>query len=669
MAPTNTTNILKNVLWLCFVLPSSLWAQDLSTGIDACAQEKAQAFGRLRERMVLARTGATAALGDENINVTYYKLNLVLDYDTKNLIGAITIFATSNSGSLTQVALDLQNKLTTDSVKVNNSRVVFVHQNNKLQVNLPTALAKDQALSLTVYYHGTPGSSGFGSFVFGKHNQNRDNVIWSLSEPYGASDWFPCDDDPSDKADSSEVWITAPAYFTSVSNGTLQRVQTNANGTKTYQWKSRYPIAPYLISIALSNYRQYNNYFKYSPTDSMLVSHFVYPEVFDANKANLDRTVFMLDLFSQKFGLYPFIKEKYGHAQCGFSGGMEHQTCTSAGSFSNLLVAHELTHQWFGDKITCKNWQHIWLNEGFASYGEAVYTEAVSGMAAYQTYLNNFMTRAKRAKSSIFVKNVQSENEIFNSDRTYAKGASVLHMLRGVVGDESFFKLLKTYAASSFAYGNATTEDFQGIAETISGHKLDYFFRQWIYGENYPVYQVTWNAVPEAGQYRVTVNIKQTTNTEPVYFTMPIQLGLSMGGTIQQMVRVFNNKPNQSFSFLSNVNPDNLSFDPNNWILKDATVTKTSSIETSPETVWPTDWLCYPNPTSANATMSFTLLQNATISWQLHDLVGHLLAEDNRSLSAGQYAHALPTQELSTGIYLLTFVANDQRRVIRVVKQ
>ncbi|NJR31235.1 M1 family metallopeptidase [bacterium] len=202
-----------------------------------------------------------------------------------------------------------------------------------------------------------------------------------------------------------------------------------------------------------------------------------YPEsLTNTTKIALDKTAFMLDLFSQKFGLYPFIKEKYGHAQFGWGGGMEHQTCSSMGSFGETLMAHELAHQWFGDKITCKSWEHIWLNEGFASYGECLYTEAVSGKSGYDSYINSFMTSAKTASRTIYVQNINNINEIFNSARTYRKGAVVIHMLRGIVGDDKFFKILQNYMTSKNAYGSATIEDFQTVAEQVHGQKFGLLF-------------------------------------------------------------------------------------------------------------------------------------------------------------------------------------------------
>jgi aminopeptidase N len=408
---------MKNILSIVYLLIFSMtsFAQEAT---DECANGKILA---LTKRQQNARLQATQAV-DDNIDVTYYKLNLGITYSPKNLKGEVTINAKSKVPALSQMTIDLQNALTTDSVKIGKAKLSFTHQGNQIVIKLDKNYSENQLVSLVIYYHGIPGSSGFNSFEFGTHNTQKDLAIWSLSEPYGSPDWFPCKNAVDDKADSTDVWITADKYFTSVSNGILEKTIDNKDGTKTFQWKNRYPIAQYLISISMTNYAEYNGVFKYDGNKEMPINHYLYPESLTAaNKLNLDKTAFMLELFSQKFGLYPFVKEKYGHAQFGWGGGMEHQTCSSMGSFGETLIAHELAHQWFGDKITCQNWESIWLNEGFASYGECVYTEAVGGKIAYDNYLKTFMTSAKTAKGTIYVQDVNNINEIFSSPRTYKK--------------------------------------------------------------------------------------------------------------------------------------------------------------------------------------------------------------------------------------------------------
>ncbi len=274
----------------------------------------------------------------------------------------------------------------------------------------------------------------------------------------------------------------------------LESITPNGNGTHTYYWKNHYTIANYLISLAITNYTQYDTYYHYSPTDSMVITNFIYPENFNYVKPLVDETDEMIEVFADRYGEYPFIEEKYGHAEYQWGGAMEHQTCSSMGFWGIGVISHELAHQWYGDMITCKDWHHIWLNEGFATYSEAVYLEARDGKAAYDAQIACEMSYARDAQGTIWVQDITDVGQIFNGNRSYAKGSCVLHMLRGIVGDSTFFDIMRTYSADpSVSYGVATTEDFQAIAESVYGQDLDYFFQEWIYGENEPTYTVGWD--------------------------------------------------------------------------------------------------------------------------------------------------------------------------------
>jgi aminopeptidase N len=656
---------MKNILSLIYLLLFNFLAiaQD---AVSECASGK---ISTLTKRNQNARLQAKLA-ADNNIDVTYYKLNLNVIYSPKNIRGEVTINAKSKSASLDQITIDLQNALTTDSIKIGNKKLTFVHQSNQILIKLDKIYTENQLISFVIYYHGIPGSSGFDSFVFGTHNNSKDLAIWSLSEPYGSPDWFPCKNSVDDKADSSDVWITGDKYFTSVSNGILEKTVDNPDGTRTFQWKNRYPIAQYLISIAMSNYTLYQNQFAFDGQTSMPITHYIYPEsLTTTNKLALDKTTFMLDLFSKKFGLYPFVKEKYGHAQFGWGGGMEHQTCTSLtipASGFETLIAHELTHQWFGDKITCKNWESIWLNEGFASYGECVYTEAVGGKSAYDAYIKGFMTSAKTAKGTIYVQNVTNINEIFSSARTYRKGASVLHMLRGIVGDDKFFKILQSYTASKNAYGNAVTEDFQAIAEQVYGQKLDYFFKQWIFGENYPKYKFSWSSQPLAdGTFKVKADISQNQNTMPTFFTMPIQLSIPVG-LGDTTITIFNDKQSQTFEFILKSKPTIVNFDPNNLILKDLETVAVLSNE--PQVFDNFGLNIAPNPSSEEIEVSFRLAKSASVKITIIDFSGkEILSQSEEKLIIGNYSRNLKISQFQPGTYILNLNVDGQNESRKLV--
>ncbi|MBC3786566.1 M1 family aminopeptidase [Spirosoma utsteinense] len=649
--------------YLLFLLPLFVNAQSDRDGGAVCRTGKL----RSQERLATNPKARLAYPGDASIDVTYYGLAIHLTHSPNYLRASATITLKSTVANLTSFFLDLNSTsaitgegLRVDSVKAGTQHLVYQFAQNKLVVTPAQPLANGQAVTLTVFYQGIPNSRDLGSFRFSTHERTSEPAIWSLSEPYGAPDWFPCRDSPADKADSSSVRITAPARFVSVSNGTLVSTTDNPDGTRTYHWRNSYPIAQYLISVALSNYERYDT--PVTQAGQLLpVTHYIYPEVLPLVRANLDLTPAMLRLFTERFGPYPFLREKYGHAQIGQgNGGMEHQTISSMEerALTPTVIAHELAHQWFGDKITCRDWQNIWLNEGFASYAEAVYAESVSGRAGYLATMNAFAARARNASGSIYVQDISNFANIFNSNRSYAKGATVLHMLRGIVGDSTFFRILRTYtAAPAVAYGTAVTEDFQAIAQQVSGQDLAYFFRQWIYGEGYPTYRVTVSDGTSANTTTVRLEQRNGVASAPLSFTMPIQVRIQSAAG-DTTVSVVNNRTDQTFLLPSRGKVTGVVIDPDNWILK--TVESTTLVITAASEPSLNSFRVYPNPTADALTVDFatstvgptTLLLTNMLGQRVHTRIEQKLLPGNHTrtfdltgLSAGQYTVLLQTPD------------------------
>ena len=611
------------------------------------------------------------AVGDSTIDVTYYGLDLRITTSPNYLRGATTVNLKANVATLPQFYLDFNSNMKVDSVKSGAQKLTYTHQTNRLTISLPQAITRGQSGSVTVYYQGLPVTQNAGltdqAFVFSTHETTTDPLIYTLSEPYGASDWFPCKDTPADKADSSAVSVTAAPFFVSVSNGLLQGVTTNADGTKTYRWKNSYPIAQYLISIASSNYTLYDNPVTYQGI-TMPVTHYIFPEDLASVKPALTETNNMIRVFSDLFGTYPFIREKYGHAQFRWGGGMEHQTITSIVKTAMVrdVISHELMHQWFGDKITCRNWQNIWLNEGFASYGEAIYRESLGGLANYQTYMNNFIVQARRATGTLYVQDVNNIGQIFSSNRSYAKGAVVLHMLRGVLGDSTFFKGMRAYSTSPVAYSTAVTEDFQRVMETTSGRNLGYFFREWVYGEGYPTY--SYSVAPIAATNRAIVQLRQTTtSTNPASFTMPVQITVqSLSG--DSTVTVFNDQPVQSFTVTGRGPVTNVLIDPNNWILKSATVQQIAAEPVILATEESPLLRVFPNPGNDLLTAEFTTQTAGPLLVSLVNLMGQpVLTQSDSKLPAGKQLRTLSLRGLPAGRYVLRLQTADGTRSASVL--
>ncbi len=596
--------------------------------------------------------------GDPNFDVTYYGLNLTLDYNAHLLTGIVTVSAKSSQENLNSVFLDLQNTMNVDAVKLNNQNLVFTHDSAKLNITLNKTYTMNEPFSVTVYYHGSPQSSGFGSFAFGTLVGHP--AIYTLSEPYGAPDWWPCKDTPADKADSSDMWITCASNLIPVSNGSLADTANNGNGTHTYHWKNSYPIAQYLISMAISDYTIYTNYFHYTPTDSMPITNYIYPEQLSTFKPVLDKVPQMLQIFSNKFELYPFITEKYGHAEFGFSGGMEHQTIASIGTnaFTEGVLAHELTHQWFGDKVTCKDWHNIWLNEGFATFGEALYYEYEYGEPMYKTTINGNMRVAKLAVGSVYVQDIDSVSNIFNYYRSYAKGCVVLYMLRNIVGDSEFFQILRNYLDDpQLAYGAATTGDFKSHAEAVYGSSLNYFFQEWIYGKNFPNYSIDWNYQPLGNnEFSITLNVDQSENSYPSFFTMPVQIkvGTALGDTL---ITLFNNQQNQQFVFTVNGMPTSLDFDPDNHILKNLTITGVKESQAPLKFQLSQN---YPNPFNPTTKISYSIPQRSKVILNVYNALGEKVAVlVDKEQNGGTYTISFNGKRLASGVYFYRIQANN----------
>jgi aminopeptidase N len=657
------------ILTLCILLGVQKIAltQEIDEASDQCSAGKIRGLQKLRNATNLR----LAAVPDERLDVNYYGLNLKIDYTKRLLVGAVTIGFKTLTDNFAEARFELKNSMKVDSVKIGSFDLPFQQTaDNDLKITLDQNYSKDKLLKVRIFYQGTPTStSSFtSSFKFSQHGINNAPLISTLSEPFGASDWFPCKNTLLDKADSSDVNITSSKNFVSVSNGKLVSTVDNADGTRTYSWRNRYPIAHYLISLAMTDYQLVEQSFKTTTGKTMPILNYIYPESNTAStRLSLDQTLPMMTLFSDLFGEYPFINEKYGHAQFDWGGGMEHQTCSSMQNFGGFLVAHELGHQWFGNKITCRNWENIWLNEGFATYCEVLYAELAGGQAGYNQSIEQKMTRAKSATGSIFVENTKSENEIFNSNRSYSKGAIVLHMLRGVVGKDVFFKILQTYLNDpKLAYSTAVTEDFQAVASTVSGKNLDAFFKQWIYGDGFPKYNYTWSTTQRGtDQFEVTLDLTQTGTTKTPVFTMPIELKLvtASGETLQ---KIESNAAQQRFKFSSKEKVTGIVFDPNNLILKTASGTSLTVLST--EKNEDKSLTVSPNPIVSEALIQFGMKEVGMVKLSLVNSQGQEVKKIlNHQITQGTHEIRTDFSTLPTGVYFLNLsipTGNVSKKVV-----
>ena len=509
-----------------------------------------------RAAFTRSRALATAATPNQAAyDARWYDLDLTFNPVGSQVSGLVKMRATVTNGPISTLDLDLHSNMTVDAVWIGAVPTSYSRVADLVSVNLGQPHANGQTVEVRVAYHGTPTGGSFGFNV-----TNGRQLIWSLSEPYGARSWWPCKDVPEDKADSVTMRFTVPTGLTTASNGTL--LSSTDNGTQAVtRWREAHPIASYLVSVASYPYTHTVDWFRPSPTDSMRIDFYNYPETAPGVAGVQSRVKDMLAAFTARYGPYPFLDEKYGHAQFNFGGGMEHQTCTSLGSFAEFVVAHELAHQWWGDMVTCRDFHHIWLNEGFATYGEALWAESQGGPAAYHAdlALNKYY-----GPGSVWVPDDTDVNRIFDSGLSYDKGSWVLHMLRRVLGDGPFFASLAQYRASH-AYGTAVTEDFRDACETASGRDLTKFFQQWVYGERYPVYRSSWTSTPAAGGFDVTLTLEQRQGWQ--LFTMPVDVRIETTAGPRDFV-VPDSLASQVFVLHVDAQPLALALDPDGWILK-----------------------------------------------------------------------------------------------------
>ena len=491
------------------------------------------------------------------INVLNYQLNIDLQPSEKILDGDVLIKGVILDKDLKQIDLNFYDNMKISLLTLNNKQVNYSEANTRLSI--PISKMCPDTFFIRIVYSGTPKREGFSSFVFGE--LNGQSCVYNLSEPIYASTWFPCNDIPSDKA-IVEMNITNDSSEVSVSNGIL--VGISNNGTKrTYHWKSNYPIATYLICLYSSDYETFSQkYISLDLKDTMAIDYYVFPNQVAEAKIDFEDHPDMLHYFSKTFGEYPFIKEKYGVTEFLWQlGAMETQTMTAVGS--NLIngqklyteiYSHELSHHWFGDAVTPKTWKDIWLNEGFASYCEALYNEHIGGFNALRsTMLSKLQNHYKGT--------VYNPNDLF-SQTVYQKGAWVLHMLRHNVGDSTFFRILRKYF-ELYKYKNASTEDFENVCETVSGKDLHQFFRQWVYDGSGKL-KVTYSY--KINGDKLIINFDQIQKGYDVY-QFPLDMQIKFFDNSEILKTVLIDKKEKKFIITFNKVITDIKIDPNNWIL------------------------------------------------------------------------------------------------------
>jgi len=521
-----------------------------------------------------------------DFDVVHYEIHVDLDFNQESIDAYNVVTFTSKVDNLSSIFLHLIG-LTVDSIS---GAASFARNDSILTINLATPLNTGDTGMVSIFYHGNPQSGGgvFGGglrFAYGNHLAFVDD------EPYGAKRWVPIYDLPTDKA-LVDQYIKVPMGYTVVANGELVD-STIVGGNIIFHWRENYPIANYLIVFAASDYYAVIEDSAYINGEYLPVRHWLPASDTAWLRNKFVRTPQMLEFLSDIYGTYPYLGEKYAHASVPIGGAMENQTNTFIntnagwGSSWDWVIVHEMGHQWWGDWVTLGTWADIWLNEGFATYTEALWWEhryGNSGLRAYmtrifETYLNGEPNPPYPVYDPDYMWGVV----------VYEKGASVLHMLRYIVGDSIFFRILREYG-QRFAYGNAVTSEFIEVVDSVSGQDLGWFFDEWVFAPGHPVYEYSYTSYPVSGDtFRMDITVNQVqshahgvpTYKMPLEFKIVTDLGV-------EYVTLWDSLDTQTFTVYVNGRPRSLLLDPNQWILEEHTFTgigESSAVENQMTTV------------------------------------------------------------------------------------
>ncbi|MEO8377322.1 MAG: M1 family metallopeptidase, partial [Candidatus Sumerlaeota bacterium] len=535
-----------------------------------------QAFG------VVPKTQPTKQASQDKFDVLHVDLSSYLDLASSASIvnGSVKITSKVLTGPLSQAAFDFEDNSSQMNVTFLDTvpatpglTYTWDKTNNWLIITFPTPLAVDDSFTVQIDYNGIPATGGaFGpGYNRSTHGGAAFPVVYTFSEPYKARNWWPCKDLPDDKftldTHFSALKSVSGQTINVISNGVLSSID-DLGATARWNYSETHPIATYLVAAYASNYADSSTtYTARDNSATMLIHHYYYPE--NGETSRVPGTLNAMNFFADTFGEYPFLNEKYSTVSYNLANsGMEHQTCTGmpAGETAENTGegrrnVHELAHHWFGDKITCKSFNHVWLNEGFATYAEALFYEHRDGKAAYDSYVAAWSV----SDTAIMVSN---NGDQFAGSSVYRKGGWTLHMLRHVVGDAVFFQTLRDYLTTpGLAYNVATTEDFQAVAEATYGQSLNAFFQEWCYRAGRPNYTYSWVTGTSGGDKTVELNITQSQSGGA--FTMPIDIVVTYSDSTTQTFVVQNNSAAQNYTLNTGTKlATAVAFDPGNYILK-----------------------------------------------------------------------------------------------------
>jgi aminopeptidase N len=639
--PRNQYKMRKSILLLGLV-SQCLWSQH---------QDLIQHELKTYQKKAAFRTNPNAS----NYDLQYQRLELNLDPAVREVSGKVTSHFTPKS-KMTDLYMDLDNALKVSKVSRYNpttkayADLVFSQAGTELKITHAAGFAATAKDSVSVTYSGVPPTAN--EAFEQKYQAGTNNpVLYSINEPYGAKDWFPTKESLDDKIARVDMIITAPSQYYAAGNGYLKSRTVNGSNATTW-WRTNYAIPAYLVAFGLTNYKIKEE--KIGPANAQFpFVNYVYPATFTntTKMGNIDFTKQAMTMIIDKFGDYPFKNEKYGHMEFSWSGGMEHSTMSSMGTWDRSTIVHELGHQWFGDMVTCSSWNDIWINEGFAVFTEHLYNELIvskDDVPGFTAYLQSELDKVTASKNgSVYVPtaDLNNSNRIFSNELTYAKGGYVARMLKWVMGDANFYTGMKNFL-KKYGYGYASTANLQAELEAVHGSSLKYFMDQWIYGQGYPTYTINYN---QTANKDASFQINQVASDASVaFFQMPVPIRITgTGGEILNVV--YKNTKNAEMFFqkvpfaISTVE-----FDPELQIVsKSNTVAKKSNQNTlgiDNTEIFNDKISIYPVPSSTE--IYFSGLDNETLV-EIYSIDGQYLQSINYTPNS-----AMSIAHLASGHYL-----------------
>lgn len=593
-----------------------------------------------------------------NYDLRYQRLELDLDPAQQFVSGTVTSHFVPNQ-NISSIYFDLSDALTVSEVKYHGTILPFTQLATKeLKIDFPAVIPSSSLDSLSIKYSGAPDTGGSAGDAFTVSTQNGTPVLYTLSEPYGAQEWFPTKQSLNDKIEKVDLKINTPSQYNVASNGKLYSETLLPGNRKLTFWQTNYPIPAYLIALGITNYTKLNDTMG-SPAFPFV--NYLYPSTTSNSTvmSNIEWTKTVMNTFEQYFGPYPYRSEKYGHMQFGWGGGMEHATMSSMGSWGRGIIAHELAHQWFGDKVTCGAWNDIWLNEGFATFGEHLANEKLlmtnSQFMSYLSSEMNYITSSSGGSVYISDTNLGNTGAIFSGRLSYSKGGYVVRMIKWILGDDVFYSALKDYhSRPELAYGYAKTADLKNSLFMSTGKDFTEFFNDWIYGQGHPTYQIRWN---QTSDQMLRFKVSQTTSHSSVnFFEMPLPIKVNgTGGQVAYLVLNHTTK-NQNFAEQINFPVSSVQFNYENQILqRNSTVTKDTTIlavnDSGKDPV-----KVYPNPVK----------NSLSVSGITKDQQYEIYSMDGKMIKTGIYSSGktIDVNILTKGVYLLK-IENQNLKFIK----